>query len=136
MRSVLVEALNGNALIHSVPASFNQAEGVWTHGLTLAFVATSAATTLRFTDQMTSENTPLVNWGLDNVTVKAVPCISRIWSCRSWFAVKRSVRGWHCEAEWFGALLVDRSGTLVPFSVPDLGQILLVVKAFVFGSYH
>ncbi len=65
MQSDLVEALDSNALI--------QSQGVWSNGLTLAFVATSTATMLRFTDQTTAEGAPLVNWGFDNVTVDAVP---------------------------------------------------------------
>jgi len=66
-----LDALNGNSVLNSVTNSFNPVVGSWISGLTLAFVANSTSTTLRFTDQSTGTND--VNWALDAVTVDVVP---------------------------------------------------------------
>jgi len=69
IESNLVEALNGSTVLNSVTNSFNQGAGIWNAGATLTFTATSASTTLRFTDTTTATNSVPVNWGLDAVTV-------------------------------------------------------------------
>jgi hypothetical protein len=68
----LVEALDGSTVLGSVSNTINSPAGVWYGGLSLAFTATSGSTTLRFTDMTLLANTPLINWGLDDVTVAAV----------------------------------------------------------------
>ncbi len=69
-----VSALDdGDNLLDSVSNTINTPAGVWVNGLQLQFVATSSSTTLRFTDLTLFENGGTVNWGLDNVSLTAMP---------------------------------------------------------------
>jgi hypothetical protein len=72
IESNVVQALDGATVLNSVTNDFNQAAGIWNSGATLSFVATSASTTLLFTDTTTGANSGPINWGLDAVTVDGV----------------------------------------------------------------
>jgi hypothetical protein len=69
----LVEALDGSTVLGSISNTINSPAGIWNNGLRLEFTATSGSTTLRFTDLTLMANTPLINWGLDNVSVSELP---------------------------------------------------------------
>jgi hypothetical protein len=69
----LVEALDGVTLLNSVSNTINHSNGVWINGISLFFTANSGSTTLRFTDLTTVLNGTSINWGLDAVSVEAVP---------------------------------------------------------------
>jgi hypothetical protein len=68
-----VEAYDGASLLASVSNVLNTPHGVWNSGLGLVFTATSSSTTLRITDLTPVGNSAPVNWGLDAVSVDAVP---------------------------------------------------------------
>ncbi len=72
-QAALVEALDGASVLASVSNTINTPAGVWVNGLQLRFTATSASTTLRFTDTTLFANGGSLNWGLDNVSVAAAP---------------------------------------------------------------
>jgi hypothetical protein len=72
-----VAALDGNTPLANVLNTFGPTS-VWFQGQILSFVAQSASTTLRFSDEsegssVIGQGTYMINWGLDNVTVEATP---------------------------------------------------------------
>jgi hypothetical protein len=69
-QSMKVEAFDGATLLGSASDS-NFTNTVWASGPQLAFIATSSATTLVFTD--TTVGGYSANWGLDAVTVADTP---------------------------------------------------------------
>ncbi|MBL8174790.1 MAG: DUF642 domain-containing protein, partial [Bryobacterales bacterium] len=61
VQSNSVQAFDGATLLNSTTNSFNMAAGVWLAGNQLTFTATSASTTLVFTDTTTPQNSPPIN---------------------------------------------------------------------------
>ncbi|MGC2319688.1 MAG: PEPxxWA-CTERM sorting domain-containing protein [Bradyrhizobium sp.] len=69
-QSFLVQALNGALVINSVTGSVAQTASFnWMAGPQLAFMATGASTTLRFTDTSDGAAALFVNWALDGVSL-------------------------------------------------------------------
>ena len=67
-----VQAFDGGNLLAGVTNSLGMANGTWLNGVQLTFIASSASTTLRFTDTSSAGSSSGINWGLDSVTVAAV----------------------------------------------------------------
>lgn len=74
VQSNSVQAFNGVNLLNGVSNTFNMPNGTWLNGVQLVFTAASGATTLIFTDtSATGAATNAINWGLDHVTLNALP---------------------------------------------------------------
>ena len=67
-----VQAFDGATLLAGVTNTLNMANGNWLNGIQLTFIASSASTTLRFTDTSSAGSSSGINWGLDSVSVDAV----------------------------------------------------------------